>query len=271
MKEKQSFRDYLKQLTRKKGFYPALYVFVMMTLVTGVIWQYNMNSLEDALPEVTDVLTDSLGGQAGKDHLSGDASVDDGKQDTVSVGKDDLIQVETLRFPVSDAFEVEQVTQFYDYTLSEEDQLAALIEYNDQYYQSTGIDLVATNETSIPVVSVLSGEVSSVKDDPLLGGVVELTHDNKMKSYYAGLTAVSVKETDKVTQGDTLGKTGTSDFRKTLGNHVHFELRVDNVAINPNTYFDQPIVKIISDLQVTADESFEHLPNTEESDTSPSE
>jgi stage II sporulation protein Q len=45
---------------------------------------------------------------------------------------------------------------------------------------------VATNDTSIPVVSVLSGDVSSVKEDPLLGGVVELTHDNNMKTYYAG-------------------------------------------------------------------------------------
>lgn len=121
---------------------------------------------------------------------------------------------------------------------------------------------------SFHIVSVLSGEVSSVKDDLLLGGVVELTHDNNIKSYYAGLTAISVKETDSVTQGDVLGKTGTSDFRKTLGNHVHFEPRVDKVAINPNTYLDQSIVKIISDLQLTADESFAHLPDTEESDTS---
>jgi stage II sporulation protein Q len=262
MKDKQSFRDYLKQLTRKKGFYPALYVFVMMTLVTGVIWQYNMNSLDDALPEVNGVLTD-VTDQQDKHPLQGESRIDGDEQDTVSVGNRDLIQVETLRFPVSDAFEVDQVTHFYDYTLSERDQLASLIEYNDQYYQSTGIDLVATNNTSIPV---LSGHVSAVKDDPLLGGDVELTHDNDMKTYYAGLTAVTVKEEDTVKQGDTLGKTGTSDFRKVLGNHVHFELRVNNVAINPNNYFDEPTIKIISDLKVTADESFDQLPNTEETD-----
>jgi len=264
MKEKQSFRDYLKQLTRKKGFYPALYVFVMMTLVTGVIWQYNMNSLDDALPEVDDVLTDLTGEQQNKEPILSESDLDGDERDTISVGNDDLVQVEILRFPVSDAFEVEQVIQFYDHTLSEEDQLASLIEYNDQYYQSTGIDLVATNDTSIPVVSVLSGEVSSVKLDPLLGGVVELTHDNNMKTYYAGLTAVTVKQSDTVKQGETLGKTGTSDFRKTLGNHVHFELRVNDVAINPNTYFDEPTLKIISDMKVTADESFDHLPSNED-------
>ena len=136
MKEKQSFRDYLKQLTRKKGFYPVLYVFVMMTLVTGVIWQYNMNQLDDALPEVSDVLTDVGSNQANKNPLPDDSKVNEYGEDTVSVGKDDVIQVETLRFPVSDAFEVEQVTHFYDYTLSEEDQLASLINYNDQYYLS---------------------------------------------------------------------------------------------------------------------------------------
>lgn len=123
---------------------------------------------------------------------------------------------------------------------------------------------MATNDTSIPVVSVLSGDVSSVKEDPLLGEVVELTHDNNMKTYYAGLTAVTVKETDTVKQGEILGKTGTSDFRKTLGNHVHFELRVNDVAINPNTYFDEPTLKIISDMKVTADESFDHLPSNED-------
>jgi stage II sporulation protein Q len=75
---------------------------------------------------------------------------------------------------------------------------------------------------------------------------------------------VTVKETDTVKQGETLGKTGTSDFRKALGNHVHFELRVNDVVINPNTYFDEPTLKIISDMKVTADESFDHLPSNED-------
>ncbi|GEN57739.1 stage II sporulation protein Q [Halolactibacillus alkaliphilus] len=258
MEEKQSFRDYLKQLTRKKGFYPALYVFVMMTLVTGVIWQFNMNQLNDALPdlETEDALTDDVRDVLRKKE----------QQESISVSKDQLVPVETLSFPVSEAFDVEQVTNFYEYTMDENEQLAALVMYNQQYYQSTGIDLTASNNTAIPVISVLAGDVSSVKNDPLLGGVIELTHDNKLKTYYAGLTDMEVEVGQSVKQGDVLGQMGQSEFRKDLGNHVHFEIRVNDVAINPNQAFEKPVAKIISDQQVTADESFDHLPTSEESE-----
>jgi len=39
------------------------------------------------------------------------------------------------------------------------------------------------------------------------------------------------------------------------------------VAINPNTCFDEPTIKILSDIKVPADEAFDYLPSIEDAQT----
>ena len=40
-----------------------------------------------------------------------------------------------------------------------------------------------------------------------------------------------------------------------------------HVAINPNTCFDEPTIKILSDIKVPADEAFDYLPSIEDAQT----
>ena len=53
-----------------------------------------------------------------------------------------------------------------------------------------------------------------------------------MKRYY-----IAVSKDEVVTRGQTIGKSGTSNVEKDLGNHVHFELIVAGNTVNPETYF----------------------------------
>lgn len=107
-----------------------------------------------------------------------------------------------------------------------------------------------------------------MKDDPLLGNVVALTHENDVMTYYASLNDIDVKVDDEVEQGDVLGTAGENLFGKDHGTHVHFELRKDDQEMNPEEFFNQPISKLDEALkeqkEVTEDEANDEEADTEE-------
>lgn len=145
-------------------------------------------------------------------------------------------QVETAINPYLQA-DVTIGKNFYDYKGSEEDQEKSITRYEDTYIQNTGIDYVAEN--TFEVISILSGEVIEVKEDDTLGKTVKVQHQNSYVSTYQSLSEVSVKKGDKVTQGQVLGKSGTNKMEKDLGNHLHFELSINNQMVNPTEYLNK--------------------------------
>jgi stage II sporulation protein Q len=58
-----------------------------------------------------------------------------------------------------------------------------------------------------------------------------------MISVYQGVNDIKVKEKDKVTQGQEIATSGTSNINSELGNHLHFELYKENILVNPEDYF----------------------------------
>src|SRR5699024_10896824 len=151
----------------------------------------------------------------------------------------------------------------YDYEAKEEEQQDGLILYNDRYYQSTGIGIKKEDDSTFDVVASLSGEVVEVKEDPLLGNVVVLSHEDDVKTYYASLGEVEVDAGDEVKQGETIGVSGKNLFTKEDGVHVHFELRKDGTEVDPEKYFNQPLSKL-DDLK---EEKNEEEKNEEEKET----
>ena len=91
------------------------------------------------------------------------------------------------------------------------------------------------------VVAVLDGTVVDVREDELLGTVVEIKHDNDFISSYQSLSEVSVKKNDTIKQGQVIGKSGTNTIDQDLGNHLHFELYKSGSVVDPSKYFDQVI------------------------------
>ena len=91
------------------------------------------------------------------------------------------------------------------------------------------------------VIAVLDGTVINIKDDELLGKIVEVQHENNLVSSYQSLGEVSVKKNDTVKQGQVIGKSGTNSIDKELGNHLHFELYLNSQVVNPEDYFDKEI------------------------------
>lgn len=131
---------------------------------------------------------------------------------------------------------VKIVKNYYDYKGEEETQKNSIFFHEDTYMQSTGVSYGGVDD--FDVVAVLDGTVTSVREDELLGTIVEIKHNNNLTSVYQSLKDVSVKKDDKVSQGQPIAKAGTSNIDTSLKNHVYFELIQNGKVINPEEQFN---------------------------------
>ena len=128
---------------------------------------------------------------------------------------------------------------YYDYKADAATQEKSIIYHDNTYLQNSGTDFISENV--FDVVSVLDGSVTDVKEDDTLGKIVEIKHDNGYVSIYQSLSEISVKKGDMVTQGQVIGKSGTNELDKDMGNHLHFELYVNGQVVDPTLYLNKEI------------------------------
>ena len=140
------------------------------------------------------------------------------------------------------ATDVEIAKNYYDYKADADTQKKALLYYEDTYLQNSGVEYKGAD--NFDVVSILNGTVISIKNDNILGNVVEVRHDNDMISVYQSLSDVKVTENQEIKQGDIIGKSGTNNISKSLGDHLHFELIINGQNVNPEEYYNKNINEI---------------------------
>lgn len=156
-------------------------------------------------------------------------------EDTVPVVSDTTTNnnIEQIANPYIDE-SVSITKKYYDYASDENEQKNSIIYYEGTYIPSTGITY--KGKDTFDVVAILSGTVTSVRQDEILGNVIEIKHENNIVSIYQSLGEVSVKENDQVTQGQVIGKSGNSNIDKDSGNHLYFEISINNKIVNPLNY-----------------------------------
>lgn len=128
---------------------------------------------------------------------------------------------------------------YYDYKGAKENQEKSIIYHDNTYMQNSGTDFVS--EKVFDVVAILDGSVTDVKVDDTIGKIVEIKHDNGYVSVYQSLSEVSVKKGDVVTQGQVIGKSGTNELDKEIGNHLHLELYLNGQVVDPVLYLNKEI------------------------------
>ena len=96
----------------------------------------------------------------------------------------------------------------------------------------SGIDISAPEGTV--VTAALDGRVTKVAEEPGYGKMVIVDHGSGVTTWYAHLSAVSVKERQYVKQGAEVGKVGQTGTA--TGPHLHFEIRVGGNAVDPQLY-----------------------------------
>jgi murein DD-endopeptidase MepM/ murein hydrolase activator NlpD len=89
-----------------------------------------------------------------------------------------------------------------------------------------GIDIDQFPSGGNPVVAVAAGKVTFAGGNPCCsyGLYVTIEHDGGVETLYAHMQSVDVREGQTVTQGQTLGLSGSTG--RSTGAHLHFELHM---------------------------------------------
>lgn len=104
--------------------------------------------------------------------------------------------------------------------------------FNGEGAFHTGIDIDAPYGT--PVRAAAEGEVIGASIAGGYGREVVLDHGHDLHTIYGHLSAMAVVPGQHVTRGEVIGYVGQSG--RATGPHLHYEVRVHNVPVNPHKY-----------------------------------
>jgi murein DD-endopeptidase MepM/ murein hydrolase activator NlpD len=96
------------------------------------------------------------------------------------------------------------------------------------------LDIVA--RTGVPVRAAAAGKVVRSAYESLYGNVVVLEHGYGYRSLYAHLGERMAAVGDIVLKGDPIGTVG--DTGRTTGPHLHFEVHMNGLSVNPSRFLD---------------------------------
>ena len=131
--------------------------------------------------------------------------------------------------------EVSATIPYYNIDGTNDEQAAALIYYEGIYMQNTGV--LYTSNNQFDVVSILDGTVKNVKEDSLMGNIVEIEHTNNLTTVYQSLGEVKVSVGDKVSQGGVIATSGQNKITTDTSNALHFEVFYKGEVFNPEEFY----------------------------------
>ena len=133
---------------------------------------------------------------------------------------------------------------YYNIDGTNDEQAAALIYYEGIYMQNTGV--LYTSNNAFDVVSILDGTVKNIKEDSLMGNIVEIEHTNNLTTVYQSLGEVKVKVGDTVKQGDIIATSGQNKITTDTSNALHFEVFYKGEIFNPEEFYLLDYTEVMS-------------------------
>jgi len=98
-----------------------------------------------------------------------------------------------------------------------------------------GFDLAVTSH--VPVVAANAGTVLNASWLGIYGNCVIIDHGMGVQSLYGHLSSFDVKVGDRVSRGQTIGRSGMTGLAG--GDHLHFTMLVNGRMVNPVEWWDQ--------------------------------
>ncbi|WP_432823413.1 M23 family metallopeptidase [Trichloromonas sp.] len=95
-----------------------------------------------------------------------------------------------------------------------------------------GLDIAA--RTGTPVYATADGIVSRAETAPGYGKLVVIDHGYGFKTFYGHNSKLHVKIGQRIKRGDKIASVGSTG--SSTGSHVHYEVRRNNVPLNPKKY-----------------------------------
>ncbi|MEL6706991.1 MAG: M23 family metallopeptidase [Pseudomonadota bacterium] len=106
--------------------------------------------------------------------------------------------------------------------------------FNGRAARHPGIDF--RGPIGSPIYAAAPGKVVYAGWRGGYGRLVEILHDNGLKTRYAHLRRIDAKVGDSVEAGETIGGLGSSG--RSTGPHLHFEVRINDRAVNPRPFLE---------------------------------
>ena len=128
---------------------------------------------------------------------------------------------------------------FYEKDSSVDEQKNSIIFHEGIYMQNSGT--YYKSEESFDIISSLSGTVTNITDDALLGKTIEIRNSTELIVMYQSLGEVLVKKGDIVNQGQVIAKSGTCALNSDVKQGLHLEIYINGVVINPEKYYDKSL------------------------------
>jgi murein DD-endopeptidase MepM/ murein hydrolase activator NlpD len=95
-----------------------------------------------------------------------------------------------------------------------------------------GLDI--SNRVGTPIIAPANGIISDVGNDIAVGKVVVIFHGFGTTTRYGHLHKVFVKVGQRIKRGDKIAEVGMTG--KTTGPHLHYEVKINGVPVNPVRY-----------------------------------
>lgn len=104
--------------------------------------------------------------------------------------------------------------------------------FNGRRKMHEGYDIAA--RTGTPVIATADGIVSSVRTEAGYGKMVTIDHGYGYRTIYSHNSKHYVKVGQRVRRGDRVAAVGNTG--RSTGSHVHYEIRLNGVPVNPKKY-----------------------------------
>jgi|SRR5689334_20434951 murein DD-endopeptidase MepM/ murein hydrolase activator NlpD len=104
--------------------------------------------------------------------------------------------------------------------------------YGEGREMHPGIDISASY--GLPVVAAGNGDVIFAGRDPGYGALVVIDHGGQLETMYGHLSALYVRDGQRVRRGQPIGAVGASG--RATGAHLHYEVRVAGTPVDPTRY-----------------------------------
>jgi murein DD-endopeptidase MepM/ murein hydrolase activator NlpD len=114
--------------------------------------------------------------------------------------------------------------------------------FNGEGKFHSGVDIEAPYGT--PVRATADGDVSGASMGAGYGREIVLNHGHGFLTVYGHLSAIAVLPGQRVIRGQVIGYVGQSG--RATGPHLHYEVRINNVPVNPHKYLRSTFEQIAS-------------------------
>ena len=117
----------------------------------------------------------------------------------------------------------------------------------EDYRVHLGVDILATE--GAPVYAAADGKVSKIWVDPLMGYCIAISHSGNSVTIYKNLAEQlpdGIAEGASVRAGQLIATVGDSAMVEIAEEpHLHFEMTVSDLAVDPLKYFDEASLETI--------------------------